>query len=157
MKFPKFPVIEGYPCTDPDMYWGYACDEHVSLGDFRRECCRQYAHGERKFPFHVPDDRYPCHAFVRWEGFGGWTFCFPDQASAKAITIWPADGCTYTEWLFQMLKDICDRPSFSDADDEKALRIVHTLQQFRNDGYIPALDAMYIVECRADLLERSKS
>ena len=25
MKFPDFPNIEGYPCTDPDMYWGYAC------------------------------------------------------------------------------------------------------------------------------------
>jgi len=163
MKFPAFPTIEGYPCTDPDLYWGYACLEHVDLREFRERAIEQHASGD-ELPGFIYNTKYPDHVFVSWQGFGGWSFCFPDDPRAKPITFWAADTCTYTEWLEQMLKDICNGRG---GCDEKALRIIHTLQMFRNGGYIPFLDAMYapapspmnhpIDACRhARLLNRSE-
>lgn len=139
MKFPDFPTIEGYPCTDPDLFWGYACKGHVDLRQFRDECCKQ--HGEPPTFIYKNGEPYPGHAFVVWTGFGGWTFCMPDEESAKPITLWAADTCTYTQWLRQRLSDLCE---WSRTPDEPlVLELVRTLRMFRYDGYAPALDAMY--------------
>lgn len=140
MKFPDFPAIEGYPCTDPDLYWGYACKGHVDLRSFQDACCEQYAHG-RRLPNFVQENTFPGHAFVCWTGFGGWTFCMPDDKGAKPITFWAADTCTYTQWLRQRLEDLC---SWSRTPDEpQVLVLVRMLRMFRYDGYIPAIDALH--------------
>lgn len=148
MKFPDFPNIEGYPCTDPDMYWGYACNGHVDLREFLDRCCDEYAYGGR-LPSFVHHNSSPGHAFVRWHGFGGWNFCFPDDRGAKPITFWNADGCSYDQWLMQMLKDICHR-EHRDGDDAEALRIVHLLQLYRYSGYGPAIDSIIQAAKRKD-------
>lgn len=141
VTFPEFPEIEGYPGTDPDYYWGYACNGHVGLREFCDRCCELHAHG-RKLPSFIHDEKsFPGHAFISWQGFGGWSYCFPDERGAKPITFWNADGCSYDEWLMQMLKDICHR-EHENGDDDRALRIIHLLQLYRYSGYGPSIDAI---------------
>jgi hypothetical protein len=139
MKFPKFPAVEGYPCSDPDLFWGYACAGHVPLHEFRERCCALHARDEGlQMPRFTTKDSTPGHAFVSWSG-NAWWFCFPDDKRAKPITYWPADSCSYCEWLMQMLKDICHSEG---RKDQEAIRLVHTLQLFAYESYRPALKSL---------------
>jgi hypothetical protein len=143
MKFPKFPAVEGYPCSDPDLFWGYACAGHVPLNEFRERCCELFGVPNEKVPFpnksrwprFAAHDSLPCHAFVS-PGGRTWHFCFPDSRRAKPISFWPGDSCSYCDWLMQMLKDICYGEG---RKDREAIRLVHTLQLFAYESYRPAL------------------
>jgi hypothetical protein len=151
MKFPAFPEIEGYPCTDPDLYWGYACAGHVPLNEFRERC--REVHGlpdngaplgcKDSWPPFVADRSLPCHAFVSWHGKGGWQFCFPDDQRAKPITYWPADSCSYCEWLMGIIRDVCHGERHNDA---LVLRAVHAHQLFAYGSYRAATDVPLAAE-----------
>lgn len=147
-SYPMFPEIRGYPCMDPDNYWGYACQGHVDLRAFREQCIKDYGqeHPYKKgqarhfpeWPILCGSDSGPHHAFVRWTGFGGWTFCFPDSKGAKAITYWNADSCSYLDWVRQLLKDHCNQEHH---DDAWALKLIHLLQNFFYSEWRPAHEA----------------
>ncbi len=149
--FTDFPEIDGYPCKDPDCYWGYACGLHVPLRDFMDKCIEQHGHEHpyksgiamyyQKWPTFCGHESQPGHAFVKFRGFGGWDFCWPDDKGARPITYWPADSCSYSQWLEQIIKDIYRSEPHQ---DNLLLRAVHTRQMFGDGGwYLPAFRRLY--------------